>query len=249
MCDVLFYRLNFLAYKSFRRALNISSLKYVSFSPLPWHGMALHCLMLFTFFVTVLYSFQTILFFSTFPGVFFSTVKWIFVMIFSIFNYFSGLFSIRFWFHPCLSKYKTNKSIIPTIFVFHVTVDLLFKNTFDIGKGGWAKKNRSLFTCLLRVKLIVFFIILFGRSNFFNWALSLLLQVSWIRKRDLHILTVGILTYSSDQRFQAMHQEGSDEWTLKITSPQPRDSGIYFSFYFPNSSKFSFLFGLSLLFL
>lgn len=53
------------------------------------------------------------------------------------------------------------------------------------------------------------------------------LQVSWIRKRDLHILTVGILTYSSDQRFQAMHQEGSDEWTLKITSPQPRDSGTY----------------------
>ncbi|XP_031621543.1 uncharacterized protein LOC116339666 [Contarinia nasturtii] len=51
--------------------------------------------------------------------------------------------------------------------------------------------------------------------------------VSWIRKRDLHILTVGILTYSSDQRFQAMHQEGSDEWTLKITSPQPRDSGTY----------------------
>lgn len=52
-------------------------------------------------------------------------------------------------------------------------------------------------------------------------------QVSWIRKRDLHILTVGILTYTNDQRFQAMHQEGSDEWTLKITSPQPRDSGTY----------------------
>lgn len=52
-------------------------------------------------------------------------------------------------------------------------------------------------------------------------------QVSWIRKRDLHILTVGILTYTNDQRFQAMHQEGSDEWTLKISSPQPRDSGTY----------------------
>lgn len=52
-------------------------------------------------------------------------------------------------------------------------------------------------------------------------------QVSWIRKRDLHILTVGILTYTNDQRFQALHQEGSDEWTLKISSPQPRDSGTY----------------------
>lgn len=53
------------------------------------------------------------------------------------------------------------------------------------------------------------------------------MQVSWIRKRDLHILTVGILTYTNDQRFQALHQEGSDEWTLKISSPQPRDSGTY----------------------
>lgn len=55
-------------------------------------------------------------------------------------------------------------------------------------------------------------------------------QVSWIRKRDLHILTVGILTYSSDQRFQSLHQEGSDEWTLKISSPQPRDR--YLSLYY-----------------
>lgn len=57
--------------------------------------------------------------------------------------------------------------------------------------------------------------------------LNVYFQVSWIRKRDLHILTVGILTYTNDQRFQAMHQEGSDEWTLKISSPQPRDSGTY----------------------
>ncbi|XP_076302574.1 hemicentin-2-like, partial [Lasioglossum baleicum] len=51
--------------------------------------------------------------------------------------------------------------------------------------------------------------------------------VSWIRKRDLHILTVGVLTYTSDGRFQSVHIEGSDEWTLKITSSQVRDSGIY----------------------
>ncbi|CRK99609.1 CLUMA_CG012921, isoform A [Clunio marinus] len=51
--------------------------------------------------------------------------------------------------------------------------------------------------------------------------------VSWIRKRDLHILTVGILTYTNDQRYQSLHADGSDEWTLRITSPQPRDSGIY----------------------
>ncbi|CAO1409903.1 unnamed protein product [Diamesa serratosioi] len=51
--------------------------------------------------------------------------------------------------------------------------------------------------------------------------------VSWIRKRDLHILTVGILTYTNDQRFQSLHADSSDEWTLRITSPQPRDSGVY----------------------
>lgn len=27
------------------------------------------------------------------------------------------------------------------------------------------------------------------------------LKVSWIRKRDLHILTVGTATYTSDKRF------------------------------------------------
>ncbi|XP_058822137.1 basement membrane-specific heparan sulfate proteoglycan core protein-like isoform X2 [Topomyia yanbarensis] len=51
--------------------------------------------------------------------------------------------------------------------------------------------------------------------------------VSWIRKRDLHILTVGILTYTNDQRFQSLHTDGSDEWTLRVTSPQARDSGVY----------------------
>ena len=33
------------------------------------------------------------------------------------------------------------------------------------------------------------------------------------------------MTYTNDQRFQSIH--GSDEWTLKISSPQIRDSGIY----------------------
>uniref|UniRef100_A0A1B0C036 Uncharacterized protein n=1 Tax=Glossina palpalis gambiensis TaxID=67801 RepID=A0A1B0C036_9MUSC len=32
--------------------------------------------------------------------------------------------------------------------------------------------------------------------------MALILQVSWIRKRDLHILTVGTATYTSDKRFQ-----------------------------------------------
>ncbi|CAF4827198.1 unnamed protein product [Pieris macdunnoughi] len=51
--------------------------------------------------------------------------------------------------------------------------------------------------------------------------------VSWIRKRDLHILTVGVHTYSSDARFAALHADGSDEWTLRVSPAQPRDSGVY----------------------
>uniref|UniRef100_A0A1I8NCT4 Ig-like domain-containing protein n=1 Tax=Musca domestica TaxID=7370 RepID=A0A1I8NCT4_MUSDO len=51
--------------------------------------------------------------------------------------------------------------------------------------------------------------------------------VSWIRKRDLHILTIGIMTYTNDQRFLARHIDNSDEWVLKIVSVQPRDAGIY----------------------
>ncbi|CAG9137057.1 unnamed protein product [Plutella xylostella] len=53
------------------------------------------------------------------------------------------------------------------------------------------------------------------------------IEVSWIRKRDLHILTVGVHTYSSDARFAALHADGSDEWTLRVSPAQPRDSGAY----------------------
>ncbi|XP_037813583.1 uncharacterized protein LOC119604801 [Lucilia sericata] len=52
-------------------------------------------------------------------------------------------------------------------------------------------------------------------------------DVSWIRKRDLHILTAGSTTYTSDQRFQVLRPESSGNWTLQIKYPQPRDSGIY----------------------
>ncbi|KAM8711316.1 hypothetical protein ACLKA7_000456 [Drosophila subpalustris] len=52
-------------------------------------------------------------------------------------------------------------------------------------------------------------------------------KVSWIRKRDLHILTAGSTTYTSDQRFQVLRPDNSANWTLQIKYPQPRDSGVY----------------------
>ncbi|XP_052133131.1 uncharacterized protein LOC127748666, partial [Frankliniella occidentalis] len=51
--------------------------------------------------------------------------------------------------------------------------------------------------------------------------------VSWIRKRDLHILTNTIFTYTGDGRFAVVHPEGSDDWDLKIEFVQLRDGGIY----------------------
>ncbi|XP_049316451.1 zwei Ig domain protein zig-8 isoform X6 [Bactrocera dorsalis] len=51
--------------------------------------------------------------------------------------------------------------------------------------------------------------------------------VSWMRKRDLHILTTNIYTYTGDQRFSILHPPGGDDWDLKIDYAQKRDSGIY----------------------
>ncbi|CAB3242455.1 unnamed protein product [Arctia plantaginis] len=52
-------------------------------------------------------------------------------------------------------------------------------------------------------------------------------QVSWIRKRDWHILSSGKFTYTNDERFQVLHGEGSEDWTLQIKFVQKRDNGTY----------------------
>ncbi|XP_035711573.1 zwei Ig domain protein zig-8 isoform X2 [Folsomia candida] len=51
--------------------------------------------------------------------------------------------------------------------------------------------------------------------------------ISFVRHRDIHLLTVGRDTYTSDQRFQALHKPHTNEWTLQIRYPQIRDSGTY----------------------
>ncbi|CAL4065147.1 unnamed protein product [Meganyctiphanes norvegica] len=52
-------------------------------------------------------------------------------------------------------------------------------------------------------------------------------SVSWIRQRDLHILTVGRYTYTTDQRYEVIHSDNSQDWILKIKYAQERDSGNY----------------------
>ncbi|XP_042230265.1 hemicentin-2-like isoform X2 [Homarus americanus] len=56
---------------------------------------------------------------------------------------------------------------------------------------------------------------------------QLLPQVSWVRRRDWHILTSGTLTYTKEERFTVHHPEGSTEWTLAIKYVELEDAGTY----------------------
>ncbi|XP_042883319.1 hemicentin-2-like [Penaeus japonicus] len=51
--------------------------------------------------------------------------------------------------------------------------------------------------------------------------------VSWIRRRDHHLITVGANTYSNDERFQVTFSEKLQDWTLHVHYAQPRDAGVY----------------------
>ncbi|XP_076044905.1 zwei Ig domain protein zig-8-like isoform X2 [Oratosquilla oratoria] len=52
-------------------------------------------------------------------------------------------------------------------------------------------------------------------------------SVSWIRHRDLHIITVGHVTYTNDDRFESGHVDGSGDWKLRLKYAQPHDTGLY----------------------
>ncbi|GIY39773.1 uncharacterized protein CDAR_69971 [Caerostris darwini] len=51
--------------------------------------------------------------------------------------------------------------------------------------------------------------------------------VSFVRQRDLHILTIGKYTYTTDQRFAAYHLNDTIVWTLEIRDTRRTDTGIY----------------------
>jgi len=53
------------------------------------------------------------------------------------------------------------------------------------------------------------------------------LQVSWVRRRDWHILSSGVLTYINDGRFRVFHSEKSDDWDLRISPVSKVDNGTY----------------------
>ncbi|KAL1513624.1 hypothetical protein ABEB36_003013 [Hypothenemus hampei] len=51
--------------------------------------------------------------------------------------------------------------------------------------------------------------------------------VSWIRKHDYQLLTVGVTTYNTDERFMVGHVRHLQNWGLLIKHVQPSDAGLY----------------------
>lgn len=51
--------------------------------------------------------------------------------------------------------------------------------------------------------------------------------VSWIRLEDFQLLTVGLSTYSSDERYQIEHGRHMGNWPLSIKGVGRRDEGLY----------------------
>lgn len=49
--------------------------------------------------------------------------------------------------------------------------------------------------------------------------------ISWIK--DHHLLTVGLATYSSDDRFMVEHTRHEGIWDLRIKPVQKEDQGVY----------------------
>ncbi|KXJ76046.1 hypothetical protein RP20_CCG010330 [Aedes albopictus] len=52
-------------------------------------------------------------------------------------------------------------------------------------------------------------------------------SVSWFRRKDYQLLTVGLSTYSSDDRFLVEHTRHLGNWALRIKNARREDEGLY----------------------
>jgi len=52
-------------------------------------------------------------------------------------------------------------------------------------------------------------------------------QVSWIRRRDWHIMSVGETVYTTDDRVAVTHKKDSTDWQLQFKFVKERDEGTY----------------------
>lgn len=58
-------------------------------------------------------------------------------------------------------------------------------------------------------------------------CLLIYFQLSWFRKKDRTLLTVGLSTYSSDDRFFVEHTRHLGNWALRIKNAREDDEGLY----------------------
>ena len=63
--------------------------------------------------------------------------------------------------------------------------------------------------------------------NIFLFFSFLLLQVSWVRLRDINLLAINEVTNTKDKRIKAIHVPESDRWSLRIQDTQLSDDGPY----------------------
>ncbi|XP_042867002.1 hemicentin-1-like isoform X2 [Penaeus japonicus] len=60
-----------------------------------------------------------------------------------------------------------------------------------------------------------------GIKNLHNYT------VSWVRGRDIRLLTTGAITYTSDSRFVSVNPSNGQQWILKIHYVRLSDAGSY----------------------
>ena len=56
---------------------------------------------------------------------------------------------------------------------------------------------------------------------------TIFFQISFVRRRDLHILTNGHLVFTADQRFEIFHAAKSHDWYLILKRVTHADAGTY----------------------
>lgn len=134
---------------------------------------------------------------------------------------------MTFWVTDKLNQIKFEKYQI--ILICKTTTSSPFSQTFVQTKNIVYHKCKFMWifwNCYWKISQPVFFSV-WSRMKCADDKKRFFLQVSWVRHRDIHLLTVGIDTYTSDQRFVATHSPITEEWKLHVKFPQKRDSGWY----------------------
>uniref|UniRef100_T1HWL7 Ig-like domain-containing protein n=1 Tax=Rhodnius prolixus TaxID=13249 RepID=T1HWL7_RHOPR len=54
------------------------------------------------------------------------------------------------------------------------------------------------------------------------------MEVSWMRRKDLHIISTGNFMFTADSRFYVIHPEHDPaQWTLQLRNARLEDEGLY----------------------